>query len=146
MTLRPLVTVLLALAALSAGCGRDQTASSSSSAESGYVTRVQAVLDPAGHMAALAAAALRPGDASWPQEPEVERTLARSDAAIAALGAFTLAEPALRRQRDRLVAALHAARVSMRRVADDLVHRDRAALRAHAPALFADLQGLPSHV
>jgi hypothetical protein len=144
VTLRPLVPVLLALAALAAACGRDQTTSSGSEG-SAYVAGVQAVLDPAGRMAALAAAQLRAAPAPWPQEPEVTRTAARGDAALAALRALRVADPGLRRQRDRLVAAFAAARASMGRVAADLVRRDRRALRADAPALFSALQGLRSH-
>lgn len=143
MTLRPLVPVLLALAVVAVGCGDEQTASTAPQ-DAGYVTRVQALLDPAGRMAALAAGQIKRTPDAWPPEPVVTRTLERQSRALRALRELRIANPGVRAQRDRLLRAFTASDAAARRVGRALVSRDRAAVRATAPALFTALEGLAS--
>ncbi|MEW6582713.1 MAG: hypothetical protein AB1416_08135 [Actinomycetota bacterium] len=145
MTLRPLVPVVLALAAVAAGCG-DEPGAPTRPGDEGYVESVQALLSPAGRLAGLVAAQLGPRPAPWPSQPDVSRTLERGDTALASLRALRLSDARVRRQRDRLVRAFTAVRGAMGRVAGDLTRRDRAALRRHAPAFLRGLRRLPSAV
>lgn len=138
----------LALAlALVAGCGRDSSSEPAETVTPGqYVELAERALRPPARMASLAGRQGGPAPGAAPDRAALERLVSDADDARDRLAAARLSDPALRRQRDALVARQAAMVGVMRRLVDPLSRGDDGTLRARAPSLLALLRRLPSDV
>jgi hypothetical protein len=128
-----------------AACGSGHAAQPSAS-PGAYVGAVQDLLGPPARLASLLRDPLEGREVPAGDVAEARRLVAAAREDLAALRALRIDDPALRRQRDALAGASQSMVFHMQRVADDLAQGDRAALRTHAPSLFAAMRGLSSAV
>ena len=121
-----------------AGCGGATDAGPTTATPSDYITAVQALVEPPGQIASSIEERGRGETDATPSKRRLDRIVAAARDRLDEFRALRLADPALRRQRDRLAGAYAAMIPRMRTAADALDSNDRAAVaRAARPFLDA---------
>jgi hypothetical protein len=121
-----------------AGCGGGTDPGPTTATPSEYIAAVQRLVEPPGQIASSIEERGRGETDATPSKRRLDRIVAAARDRLDEFRALRLADPALRRQRDRLAGAYAAMIPRMRTAADALDSNDRAAVvRAARPFLDA---------
>ena len=144
MASRPIVALALGAAAYAAAGCADQAPPAEPGRPAGYVEAVQRLVDPPSRLAATASEALAAGGDPAPADGRAAELVRAARERLERFRALRLADPGLRRQRDRIAGAYARLVPRMRALASALEAGDRARARAAAGPFFASLRSLSS--